>query len=238
MMRAKVGLLAATLFLAWGVATDARAASTTYSLDFGLLQSVQLENSNGSVACVQCLLNAPVAITGATVTVDTGTNQILDLRIESAGPGIVDTSGLVGYGIDTATFTNAVFQSSLPVALTATLDPNKFNFAIMPGLVSTTLVLDPTGAGPVVGPIPYSNAAGPAGSITFANGQITVALDGLLMGTFADPLLLNPPVDVKGDFFFTASTAVVPEPSAAILYGVGLLVAATAARRRSTVRSC
>jgi len=234
-MRARAGAVFAAMFLAFGLAPNARAASTTYNLDFGQLQSVQLEDNLGNVACVQCLLNAPVAITGATVTVDTATNQVLDLRIESAGPGIVDTSNLAGYGIDTVTFTNAVFQSSLPVALTPD-GVDTYTFDVMPGLVSSNLVIDPTTGDPI-GPIPYANSAGPAGRITFAGGQIELALDGVLLGTFADPLLKNPTVDVKADFFFTASTAVVPEPNAAILYGVGLLVAATAVRRRSAVRA-
>jgi len=237
MMRAKIGLVVAAVLLAWGVATQAQAASTTYSLDFGLLQSVQLEDSNGKVACIQCLLNAPVSITGASVTVDTTTNQILDLRIESAGPGIVDTTSLAGYGVDTVTFTDAVFQSSLPVVLTPQ-GGSSYTFGVMPGLVSSNLELELSGGGGTVGPIPYANAAGPSGSISFANGQIELALDGVLLGSFADPLLQNPSVDVKADFFFTASTAVVPEPDAAVLYGVGLLVAATTmARRRSAVRT-
>lgn len=237
MVRARIGLFAVALFLAWGAATDTRAASVTYNLDFGLLQSVQLKDSLGNVACVQCLTNPPIAITGASVTVDTMTNQVLDLRIESAGPGIVDTSGLAGYGIDTVTFTNAVFQSSLPVALTAD-GVDSYTFAVMPGLVSSNLLIDPTGPGLPIGPIPYANAAGPAGRITFAGGQIELALDGVLLGSFADPQLRNPFVDVKADFFFTASTAVVPEPDAAVLYGVGLLVAAMMVRQRSAVRSC
>jgi hypothetical protein len=151
----------------------------------------------------------------------------------------VDTSSLIGYGVDEVVFTNAVFQSS-PAFLPLPLTPqgaNSYTFGIVPGRVDTDLVLHLDGGG-TVGPIDYANAAGPSGSISFANGQIELALDGVLLGTFADPQLLHPSVDVKADFFFTASTAVVPEPDAAVLYGVGLLVAATTmARRRSAVRS-
>jgi len=221
--------------LAIGViaATSASAAPVTYFLSQGQITTIQLQDISPPITPTtcpigsgNCLVNAPLALSGAVVTVDSDTNQLLDLSIFVSGPGIIDMNGLNGY--EAIVFHGTSFQSSGAT----TLGPTG-NFA-MPGTINASTVelflLGNPGPYPGAPPdfaVPYSNPATPTGNIQFANGAAILTLTGVDLGVFADPLGGNP-VLAKADFTFNAA---IPEPSAVALYGVGLLIAGAAVRR-------
>jgi hypothetical protein len=57
-----------------------------------------------------CLTNSPLAIDSASVTIDLGTNELLDLNIFVAGPGNIVLAGYNGY--QRIVFHDAQFQST------------------------------------------------------------------------------------------------------------------------------
>ncbi len=227
------------MVLAMGLsgALNASAAPVTYYLTSGQLTTIQLQDIQAPITPTSCpigsgncLVNAPLALTSATVTVDLDTNQLLDLSIFIAGAGIIDMNGLNGY--EAIVFNNTSFQSS--GASTLTPSGPQFNFS-MPGVVSASaveifLLGNP---GPYPGPtpdftLPYTNATTPGGNIQFVNGQAVLTLTGVDLGVFVDPLTGGNRVLAKADFAFTGA---IPEPSSVALYGVGLLIAGSAIRR-------
>jgi hypothetical protein len=226
------------MLLGVAIGSSAQAAPVTYSLTSGTLDTVQLQDALNPlttptpcpIGSGNCLANPPLAITSASITLDTATSQLLNLSIFVAGPGTLNLlpGGFNGY--DQIVFSNASYQSVLPTALF----PNGgFAFSAplsQPGQVSADITLFPTGGGSV-GPIPYTATPtnGPSGTITFGEGgEIALNLEGVELGVFTGPLGVT---QVKADFSLTA--AVVPEPGAALLYGVGMLIAATSLRRRA-----
>ena len=221
---------------------SASAAPVTYYLTQGQITTIQLQDIQAPITPTSCpigsgncLVNAPLALSGASITVDLATNQLLDLSVFISGPGIIDMNGLNGY--EAIVFNNTSFQSS--GATTLTPSGPQFNFA-MPGVVSaSTVELWLLGnPGPFPGPtpdfsLPYVNPTTPGGNIQFANGQAILTLTGVDLGVFVDPLTGGNRVLAKADFAFSAA---IPEPSAVALYGVGLLIVAGAATRRWAAR--
>jgi len=183
-----------------------------------------------------CLVNAPVAITGATVTVDLATNQLIDLSITVSGPLVLDLNGLNGY--ESANVSGLSYQMNTgPFALTPV--GVQYNFAAPGTLSATSVELFFLGnPGPVpdaavpYGPVPTT----PTGNIQFGPGSITMTLTGVDLGTFVDPLTGRDPVLAKMDFVFTG---VIPEPGASSSFVLSLLVGGTMAwrfKRSSTGR--
>jgi hypothetical protein len=175
-----------------------------------------------------CLTNSPLAIDSASVTIDLGTNELLDLNIFVAGPGNIVLAGYNGY--QRIVFHDAQFQSTGSAMI-----GGGGNFAIAGTVTASSLELFLAGnlsAVPDIVVLNYTTAPNPnfaAGTIGIAGDQLTVSVTGVDLGSFPDPLNGNL-ATVKADFSFVA---VVPEPSAALLYGIGLLIAAPALRRRA-----
>ena len=175
-----------------------------------------------------CLVNSPLAIDAASVTLDLGTNDLLNLTIFVQGPGVIDLNGYNGY--EQIVFNDATFQSTG----TTTLGPGG-SFAIQGTVTASSLELFLAGnltAIPDIVVLNYTTAPNfnvAAGTIGIAGDQLSVSVNGLDLGSFPDPQTGHL-ATVKADFGFVA---VVPEPGAALLYGIGLLIAGTAVRRRS-----
>ena len=228
-------MLFAVALLGLSLAGAASAAPiVVYSqLDPSASNTLTVVQVTGSPTCPQfgagnCLSNAPLAVDAASVTLDLGTNELLDLNILVQGPGTIQLSGYNGY--EKIVFTDATFQSSG----TATLGPGG-SFFIAGAVTASALEVFLAGnltAIPDIVVLNYTTAPNPnfaAGTIGISGDEVSVSVNGLDLGAFPDPLSGNLAI-VKADFGFVA---VVPEPGAALLYGIGLLIAGSAVRRRS-----
>jgi len=247
-MRSSQGIfagVAAALLLGLAWAGAASAAPVTYNLILtpgsNRVTTIQLVDISPPITATpcgiglgNCLANAPVAIDSASITLDLATNELIALDIFVSGPMILDLNGLNGYegvNVNGASYQmNAGPFALIPVGA-------QYNFAA-PGAVSATSVelFFSGNPGPVpdavvapYGPVPTT----PTGNIQFGPNLLVLTLTGVDLGVFADPLTGGNPVLAKADFVFTAA---VPEPDAALLYGVGLLVAGATLRRRAVVR--
>jgi hypothetical protein len=162
------------------------------------------------------------------VTLDLGTNTLIDLNIFVQGPGILNMSGLNGY--QQVVFNDVTFQTSGSSGLFTVVPNVQYNFAAPGAVTSPSVELFLLGnPGPVPDfDLPLNNPTTPTGNVVFEPGQLVLTLTGVDLGVFLDPQGGNP-VLAKADFTFTAA---VPEPRAAVLYGVALLVLGVTLRRR------
>ena len=234
-MRSRSNLLGfALVLLGLSLATASSAAPVVVypQLDASASNNLTVVQVTGSPTCDvgggNCLANSPVAIDSASVTLDLGTNDLLDLNIFVGGPGVIDLNGYNGY--EQIVFNDAMFQSTG----TTTLGPGG-SFAILGTVTASSLELFLAGnltAIPDIVVLNYTTAPNfnvAAGTIGISGNQLSVSVNGLDLGSFPDPQNGNL-VTVKADFGFVA---VVPEPGAALLYGIGLLITGSAVRWRS-----
>jgi hypothetical protein len=235
--RATVGSAAGAL-LGLLLSAAAGAAPITYNLIPGpgsqvtTVQLVDVAPPITTTPCPigsgNCLTNAPVPITGATVTVDLATNTLIDLNIIVAGPLALNLNGLNGY--QSASVSGVSYQMNAgPFALSPV--GSQYNFAA-PGTISATSVeLFLVGNfGPVPDfVVPFGPAATtPTGNIQFGPNGLTLSLTGVDLGVFRDPLTGGNPVLAKADFVFTGA---IPEPGASISFILSLLVGGTMVSR-------
>jgi hypothetical protein len=221
----------AALSLAWAAGAGAAPIQTYPQVVSGSLTTVQV---TGSPACPigsgNCLANGPLPVSTASVTLDLGLNQLQNLAVAVPGPGSIALTGYNGY--EKIVFTNAAFQSSG----TATLGGGG-SFFIGGTVTASKLEVFLAGnlsAVPDIVVLNYTTAPNPnnaSGTIGISGDQLTVSIRGLDLGSFPDPISGNL-ATVKADFRFVAT---VPEPNAALLYGIGLLIAGSAVRRRALV---
>ena len=228
-----LGLVVVLLTSLVGSVAYAGPVSTFDVLDSGADNSVSVVQVDGSPDCFiglgNCLADGPLLIDSASITLDLGTGEILDLNIFAAGPGTIQLNGYNGY--EKIVLTDAAFQSSGP----ATLGPGG-SFNIAGAVTAAQLDLFLAGNDGAIADItvlnyttaPNLNLA--SGTVGISGDQVAVSVQGLDFGFFPDPVTGENPVAVKADFGFVA---VVPEPSAALLYGIGLLIAGPAMRRRA-----
>jgi len=230
--RSKLGALGGLILgLAFAASASAAPIQTYPQVVSGSLTTVQV---TGSPTCPigtgNCLTNGPLAVSSASVTLDLGINQLQNLSIAVPGPGSIALTGYNGY--EKIVFTNAAFQSSGTAML-----GGGGSFFIAGTVTATKLEVFLAGnlsAVPDIVVLNYTTAPNPnfaAGTIGISGDQLTVSINGLDLGSFPDPTTGNI-ATAKADFNFVAT---VPEPSAALLYGVGLLIAGSAVRRRSAV---
>jgi len=242
--QASLGSAAVALF-GLLLSAGAGAAPITYTLVPGpgsQVTTVQLQDISAPITPTpcpigsgNCLANAPVAITAATVTIDTVTNRLIDLNIMVSGPMYLDLNGLNGY--EQVNVSGVSYQLNA-VPLDFPLSPvgfpvvTQYNFAA-PGTISATSVelFFAGNLGPIpdavvapYGPVPTT----PTGNIQFGPNSLTLTLTGVDLGVFNDPLTGGNPVLAKADFVFTGA---IPEPGASISFVLSLLVAGTLARR-------
>ncbi len=222
------------MILVSSVAAAASAAPiVTYpELDPSASNALTVVQVTGSATCPigsgNCLANAPVAIDAASVTLDLGTNELLDLWMLSSGPGDIVLSGYNGY--ERIVFHDAAFQSSGSAVL-----GSGGSFAIGGTVTASSLEIFRAGnqsALPDIVYLDYTTVPNPnfaSGTIGVSASQVAVAVNGIDFGSFPDPRTGNL-FNVKADLGFVA---VVPEPDAALLYGVGLLITGSVLRRRS-----
>jgi hypothetical protein len=224
---------AAVLFSALLFAVAAEATPTTYYLVSGPgagRTTVQVGTDPTSPCPIgegNCLADTPIEITGAFVTVDLDTNQLLDLQIEVAGSITIDLDGYNGY--EQIDVNDASFQmGATPTNLTAS--GSQFNF-FAPGSVSVTsldiFLAGNTGTTPDDVVFDYTGDTTPTGSLLFTPDGVELNVTGVDLGFVPDPLT-GEDVLLKADFTFTGA---IPEPSAAATFVFALLIGGAAARK-------
>lgn len=239
----RLRILVLSLALAGLASASAQAGQMTYDLVQGTLGTVQLLDplSPGSTPCpiggsVDCLVD-PLDIDAASVTIDTDTGQIFNLTIVLDGTGTLDLSGLSGY--ETATFTGTSFQSDGIGTIAfqgGSAQGSQYNLNPYDGDVGVDeLELFESGDPAPVYSGPYGNDdSAPFGGILLTGDELTLTLLGVNIGVFTDPVD-GQQVIAKADFNLVArAQPAIPEPNAAILFGVGVLTVRFAAKRKRT----
>jgi hypothetical protein len=212
-----------------GLATASQAASVTYDVSSGSITTIQLVALSGSVQpCpigggINCLSSGALAIDVGSITLDENGLTLDNVTLTASGTGTLALGGLFGY--TSVDFSNTTFQSSGSSALTGGGGTYSFN---APGTITTDLVLNTLG-GPIA--LPGTVFPGsPTGSITVSGGQLYLNLQGVNLGMICDPQNPANCVIVKADFQVLAQNPI-PEPNAAIVFGLGALIVGAALRR-------
>jgi MYXO-CTERM domain-containing protein len=191
----------------WAYAPTVAAAPIGYSLVSGQVTAVTLDLDQTN------RLDAPVSLDAGSVNVDFDALTLNILSVAAAGPGLVHLNGVNGW--DDVTFTNASF-GSLQVSALINVGGGNYIYGV-PVQVQADLLLNPGG----VFVDNFSAQSNAGGTIIALNGNQTVdiTVNGVVLGALCDPIdqcETAPPVLVKADFHFVASTSA-PEPSAAWL---------------------
>ncbi len=211
------------------ISAASHASSVTYTITSGAITTIQLVSLSGSVQpCpigggVNCLSSGPLAIDLGSITIDESGLLLNSATLTASGTGTLALGGLFGYtSID---FSSTTFQTAGSSALLGGGGSYSFN---APGTITTDLVLNTLG-GPIS--LPGTQFAGaPTGSINVSGNQVYLNLQGVNLGVICDPQNPANCVVVKADFQVLAQNPI-PEPSAALSFGIGALLFGAALRR-------
>lgn len=172
----------------------------------------------------------------------TGTNAIVDLDAYSLDSlEIVADDFSVGLdpsltGLESVSVSGATLQSLAPSTL-AFFTPTVAQFALQSQISGTVEGTLPGGLS--TGPTPFVSIPGSGsttGILTISGDEITLQITGVTVASF--PQIHNPGganVELKADFTFVGKakpSSPIPEPSAALVFGVGMAVAGSVLRRR------
>jgi hypothetical protein len=164
-----------------------------------------LLDGSASVTVEQTGENTVIALDSVSATINTDTNQLLELRIEIASDTILVGGNLVP-------FTAGLLVSTAPTDLVPTgLEPDEWT--IFPPMA---VEVSATAGGQDFGPSPGTTT----GLVRLLNGQMVFQLTDI--GGY----------EVKANIDFTAA---IPEPTGFVVFGIGAMVAAAGAvatRRR------
>lgn len=163
-----------------------------------------------------------VAIDFGEVVIDDMTDT-LDLDVRVDGPITLD---FVGLAIASATFRDASLTGSGGIFQ---LTPDFFQMAGLPSTIAANVALMP----PMPG-IDVSAGTATNGFIIRTGDQIEVDIQGVTLARFSDPFGVgDPDVDIKIDFDLDGQQVPIPEPKAALLFGIGAAVFGAGVRFRS-----
>jgi len=225
----RLAILAAIAAMVLAVATAGQASPVTYSLSAGQLTSVQVGSAGSGSPCPigsgSCLQGGPLALTSASITIDTATNQLISI---SLGVSTAGTIALGGFnGLQSVTFANTSLSSS---SISSLANPQVqgngdviYSFGFQ-GNVSSTV----TPLGGSATPVSFLSGAG--GLLTVSGGELSLQLFGADLGFVCG--VGNACQAIKADFMITASSPPIPEPSAFAAFGAGLALLLAAGRRR------
>jgi len=174
-----------------------------------------------------CLVNAPLAIDSGSVVIDFASGQIHDLQFQVNATGILRLGGYAG--IDQISFSLSSFQSSGSAAV-SNITTALYDMAPTQGTFASSLVVDWSDGSRTS----YQSLAQTAlTGLVFNDGtNMQLILDSVNIGSIFDSVL-GKTLEFQADFSLYATPAI-PEPSAAAVFGIGLLGVLAASRRRTT----
>lgn len=203
----------------------ARAASMRFDFTGGFVTLSGTELGSFIVDPVTALLS------GVQVTVDTSANQLDSILLTAPGPVSAPLNRSYA-GLDTLTIQD-LMVSGTGGTLTplAAGPPQQFAYA-----VPVQLSVGVSGSGPGGATLPFQTIA----SSTSASGQLFVdpaagmlSLNGITLGVIGPFSGETQPIVLKGDFVFTGMhvTPAIPEPTAMLVFALGVATVAGAVRR-------
>jgi hypothetical protein len=225
-LRALVPCLAAIPLLFTSQA--ARAVPVQYDFEAGF---VTLSATVGGDALIDPIT---VALTGLQMTVDTATNAVLSMELIAPGPiDLVLNQEYAGY--DAMTIEHlALTGSGGSLVQTDPGPPAEYFYLVNP--LDMELTLSASGPAPPDGPIDDETFVSPtvaSGTLFIDDAIQTLNLSGITIGFFGPFDGEREPIVLKGDFVFDGKESnPIPEPTAALLFSIGLIVVADSSRRR------
>jgi hypothetical protein len=175
---------------------------------------------------------ATMPLDGDTVRIDTATRELLSLDLSAAGPVtlVLNDPFKTASGIDTVTLESLSITANDPGLLTllAVGPPDFYFYAMEPVEVSFLATLNGVGGSTTVA---GSTTATGTLLVDEAGGQL--AIGGIANGLVGDGADLDDLV-LKLDFSLVASAQPIPEPSAALVFGLGTVVIGVSCRRRGS----
>jgi hypothetical protein len=212
-----------------GVASASVAAPVTYQVVSGSITTIQLFALSGTVqpcpigGSTNCLANAPLSIDLGSITIDESALLLANATPTASGTGSISLGGLLGN--TSVSFSSTPFQRGGPSFLGGGGGSYTFD---APGAITTNLVVNTLG-----GPVALPGTVFPSaltGTINVSGNRLVLNLQGVNLGMLCDPLDPTSCAVVKADFHLQATNPI-PEPTAALVFGLGVLLFAASARR-------
>ncbi len=221
-------------FLAMALAPVAAfAIPTLYSFESGsAVVRGTLEGSSTSIFDPAGAINVDLTGTDAIIDLDTYSLDSLNIVAEDFTVGL-DPSLT---GLESVSVSGATLESLAPSTL-AFFTPTVAQFALQSQISGTVDGTLPGGFS--TGPTPFVSIPGSGsttGILTISGDEITLQITGVTVASF--PQIHNPTganVELKADFTFVGKatpSSPIPEPSAALVFGVGMAVAGSVLRKR------
>lgn len=174
-----------------------------------------------------------VALDGVQVTVDTMTPELVSLELTAGGPIELNLSTpYAGYDQIVIESLSLSGGPGLLIPIPGPGSPDEYFYVVNP--LTRSGVISASGPGvPAVGPAPFSSDGAAADTLFIDPAANELTLSGVTIGSFG-PVGGEPDaITIKGDFVFRGSSdAPIPEPSAALVFAIGMTTFASARRLR------
>ncbi len=229
----RLTLLSITALVLFALPLSASATPSLYNLLSGSkiqkMRVSEVSDPAGSpcrigVWWANCLTNAPLAVDSGSAVIDFATGQMQDLQFQINSTGILDLKGYAG--INQIQFSLSNFQSTGTAGVTS-LSGGLYNLAPTAGNFTSSVVVDWADGSQTS----YQSLASTAlsGMVYQGAGTTQIIIDSVNIGSIFDSVL-GKGLNFQADFALYAAPAI-PEPSAAVVFGIGL-VGVLSARRR------
>lgn len=222
------GVVAVALLL---FAATADAAPVRYGFTSGSADIYVVDSATGATVLAGGAASTPIVLDGVEVIIDPVAGTLNLMNLSTTGPWVLDLNPAISAG-----FSQVVVQSASLTAANGTLTQaatNIFDFTIND--VAVAAVVDATN--PLLGgvltgiPIAHVNPSAVGMIATSGFGPLsTLRMNGITIGTLTSPLS-GTAVTVKADFVWRGLRPI-PEPHAALLFGIGAVVVGAATRKR------
>jgi hypothetical protein len=226
------GIVAVALLL---FAASAEAAPVQYLFQSGTADIYVVDSVTGQSVMVDAsgnpMASTTVVLDGVEVTIDPVANILNSMNLTTTGPWVIDLDPAISAGFDQVTVQSAQLTAQNGQLFPVT--PNLMDFQISNAMMSALVDANNPLLGGTITGIPISSV-NPSATGTIATSGFGVLdelrLNGITIGTLTSPLS-GTQVTVKADFVWRGARPI-PEPHAALLFGIGAIVVSAATRKR------